>query len=256
MRSRRDQEEAALSYADNSFDVAVLELPYIFGTQPGRKPVWLFLVEMIRGMKGVTLYPKGGTTMVTVRQVGQAVAGAIERNRGGKSYPIGYYNMTWKELLKIIHRYMGTPNKKILTIPNWMYTLGVRRIAKDLKARGIESGLDMIRYTDMQSAELFIDKSLGSEPLGVQPDDMDAAIGDSVRLCVDIMDRSFQTLGMFRYAFSPHAEDETCLSLAHTSIRALLPSGKQPTAWVRRRISRLIRSIPLLVRIRSQCCEG
>jgi len=196
MRSRRDQEEAALSYADNSFDVAVLELPYIFGTQPGRKPVWLFLVEMIRGMKGVTLYPKGGTTMVTVRQVGQAVAGAIERNRGGKSYPIGYYNMTWKELLKIIHRYMGTPNKKILTIPNWMYTLGVRRIAKDLKARGIESGLDMIRYTDMQSAELFIDKSLGSEPLGVQPDDMDAAIGDSVRLCVDIMDRSFQTLGM------------------------------------------------------------
>ena len=43
-----------MSYADDGFDVAVLELPYIFGTQPGRKPVWVFLVENIRSMKGVT----------------------------------------------------------------------------------------------------------------------------------------------------------------------------------------------------------
>ena len=59
---------------------------------------------------------------------------------------------------------------------------------------------------------------------------------------------------MFRYAFSPQAEDETCLSLAHTNISALFPSGKQPTARVRRLISRLIRSIPLLVLMRSQYC--
>ena len=39
IRSRRDQEDVALSFADDHFDVAVLELPYIFGTQPGRKPV-------------------------------------------------------------------------------------------------------------------------------------------------------------------------------------------------------------------------
>lgn len=77
IRSRRDQETMALSFAGEGFDVAVLELPYIFGAQPGRKPVWVFLVEMIRGMKGATMYPKGGTTMVTVRQVGQAIAGAL-----------------------------------------------------------------------------------------------------------------------------------------------------------------------------------
>ncbi|MCC6868208.1 MAG: hypothetical protein IT522_05240 [Burkholderiales bacterium] len=71
IRSRRDQERMALSFASDDFSVGVLELPYIFGTQPGRKPVWVFLVEAIRGMKGATLYPKGGTTMVTVRQVAQ-----------------------------------------------------------------------------------------------------------------------------------------------------------------------------------------
>jgi dihydroflavonol-4-reductase len=93
IRSRIDQENAAMAFAGEDFDVAVLELPYIFGTQPGRKPVWLFLVENIRKMRGATMYPRGGTSMVTVHQVGQAIAGAIERNKGGKCYPIGYYNM-------------------------------------------------------------------------------------------------------------------------------------------------------------------
>lgn len=57
IRSRRDQEKMALSFADEGFDVAILELPYIFGVQPGRKPVWVFLVKMIRAMKPVTLFP-------------------------------------------------------------------------------------------------------------------------------------------------------------------------------------------------------
>ena len=63
IRSRIDQEKVAMSFADDNFDVAVLELPYIFGTQPGRKPVWVFLVESIRKMPGVTMWPKGGSTI-------------------------------------------------------------------------------------------------------------------------------------------------------------------------------------------------
>ena len=121
-----DQEETAMSFAGNGFDVAVLELPYIFGTQPGRKPVWVFLVENIRSMKKTTMWPKGGSTMVTVKQVGQAIAGALERNKGGKCYPIGYYNMEWKQMLKICHKYLGCPNKPIKTIPN-CFAAGVRR---------------------------------------------------------------------------------------------------------------------------------
>ena len=125
IRSRIDQEKVAMSFADDSFDVAVLELPYIFGTQPGRKPVWVFLVESIRKMPGVTMWPKGGSTMVTVKQVGQAIAGAIERNKGGNCYPIGYYNLTWKEMLTICHKHLGCPNKKIITIPDWMYGMAL-----------------------------------------------------------------------------------------------------------------------------------
>ena len=196
IRSRRDQEDVALSFADDHFDVAVLELPYIFGTQPGRKPVWVFLVEMIRNMKGVTLYPKGGTTMVTVRQVGQAIAGALEKNKGGKSYPIGYFNMTWKEMLAVFHKYMGAPDKKIITIPKWLLALNSRQILKEQKARNIEGGLNMIKFPDLQCSELFIDQSLGCDPLGVQADDIDQAIGDSVRLSIDILDKDMPMVGM------------------------------------------------------------
>ncbi|CAM3177761.1 NAD-dependent epimerase/dehydratase family protein [Sporolactobacillus spathodeae] len=196
IRSRKDQEDVALSFADEGFDVAVLELPYIFGTQPGRKPVWMFLVESIRNMKWLTLYPRGGTAMVTVRQVGQAIAGAIERNRGGHCYPIGYDNMKWKELLNIAHKYLGCPNKKVVTIPDWLYALGGKKLMKEQKAKNIEGGLNMVKFTELQCSELFIDKSLGCEILGVQQDNIDRAIGDSIELCIDIIDHKVQALGM------------------------------------------------------------
>ena len=196
IRSRIDQEEMALSFADESFDVAVLELPYIFGTQPGRKPVWVFLVEQIRSMKKFTMYPKGGTTMVTVHQVGQALAGALEYNKGGNAYPIGYYNMTWKEMLAIVHKHMGCPGKKVITIPNWMYAMGGKKIMKEQKAAGHEGGLHMVKFTDLQCSNLFIDKSLGCEKLHVEPDDIDAAIGDSIRLCIEVLDGKAKVIGM------------------------------------------------------------
>ena len=96
IRSRIEQEEVALSFADGDMNVAILELPYIFGTQPGRKPVWVILIEQITNMDKsghVTMYPKGGTTMVTVRQVAQCIVGAAEKNKGGNAYPIILHGM-------------------------------------------------------------------------------------------------------------------------------------------------------------------
>lgn len=196
IRSRVDQEDMALKFADDHFSVAVLELPYIFGTQPGRKPVWVFLVEMIRGMKKATMYPKGGTTMVTVKQVGQAMAGALERTRGGACYPIGYYNMVWTEFLAIVHKYMGVPDKKIKTVPKFLYKIGGRSMLKKQEASGHEGGLHAVKLADVMYSNFFIDKSLGCEALGVEPDNIDAAIGDSIRLCLEILDGKAQTIDM------------------------------------------------------------
>ncbi|MEZ4508610.1 MAG: hypothetical protein R2881_02835 [Eubacteriales bacterium] len=67
-----------------------LEPPYIFGAQKGRKPVWVFLVEMLLGIKGAILYPRGGTTMVTPSR--SARLRPLERGRGANAYPIGWFN--------------------------------------------------------------------------------------------------------------------------------------------------------------------
>ena len=189
IRSRVEQEKIALSYADGNFDVAVLELPYIFGAQPGRKPVWVFMVEMLEKMKKMPMWPKGGTTMVTVRQVGQAIAGAVERNKGGNCYPIGYYDLTWKEMLSCFYASMGYENKKIHTIPTWVFKIACVSMKNKQKKKGFEGGLDLPKFAKLQASEQFIDRSLGCEKLGVEPDDIGSAIAESVALCLDIINK-------------------------------------------------------------------
>jgi len=189
IRSRIDQEKMALSYAEKGFDVSILELPYIFGAQPGRKPVWVFLVESIRKMKKSTLYTQGGTTMVTVKQVAQGIAGALETTSGGVAYPFGFYNYEWRDFLKIVHKHMGYPReRKVVTIPNFLFALQGAQINKAHKKKGTEGGLDMVKFTKLQTANLFIEPEEGALRLGVSEDDIDAAIGESVRLSLDILE--------------------------------------------------------------------
>lgn len=196
IKSRILQEEVALSFNGSGMDVMILELPYIFGAQPGRKPVWTFLVEIIKNMKGVTLYPKGGTTMVTVRQVAQAVAGALENGKGGTCYPVGWYNKSWKEMLAIFHKYMNLPRRKIITIPTFLFKLKAKQIMKELASRGIESGLDLVAFADLQTAKTYIDNTLIKNELGVKEDDIDAAIGESVKLCLEVLSNKTNFVGM------------------------------------------------------------
>lgn len=63
------------------------------------------------------------------------------------------------------------------------------------------------------------------------------------------------SLVMSRYLLFPHSFSAMYFSLAVTSMRAELQSGKVPTTLVRLRTSRFIRSIPLLVRMRRQCSD-
>lgn len=198
IRSRMDQEQVAFSFADDSFDVSVLELPYIFGTQPGRKPVWVILIEQLKRMDKLpfTMYPGGGTAMLTVRQVGQVIVGAAERSTGAKAWPIGMYNMTWKEFLKIVYEARGMgANRRILTIPPWMMKMGVSSVVKEYAAKGIEGGIDPYELPYIMDVNLFIPESFAKE-LGATEDDIHGAIFDSIRVSQAAFDGTVQLLGM------------------------------------------------------------
>ena len=71
-----------------------------------------------------------------------------------------------------------------------------KKLMKEQAAKNIQGGLHMVKFTDLQCSNLFIDKKLGCEPLHVEEDDIDRAIGDSIKLCVDVLDGKAKVVGM------------------------------------------------------------
>lgn len=133
--------------------------------------------------------------MVTVKQVAQTIAGALEKNKGGHNIPVGYYNLEWIQLISIIHRFMGTPEKKIVTIPTFLFKLGLKSTIKKQKQENLEPGLNMKYFPKLMTSKAFIDKKW-IEALGVAPDDIDGAIGESVLLSLEILDGKTKTVDM------------------------------------------------------------
>ena len=198
IRSRIDQEEVAFSFVDDNFSVSVLELPYIFGTQPGRKPVWVILIEQIKRMDSLpfTMYPGGGTAMLTVRQVAEVIVGAAEKSKGAKAWPISMYNQTWKEFLKIVYAARGMgDDRKIISVAPWMMRMGLGSVKKEYAEKGIESGIDVDGLADIMGLNLFIDRKYSVE-LGATEDDIKAAIFDSIKVSQASYDGKVELLGM------------------------------------------------------------
>lgn len=198
IRSRIDQEKVCEKYADDNFDVSVLELPYIFGTQPGRRPVWVILIEQIAFMDKwpFTMYPKGGTAMLTARQVGEAIAGAAEKKVGGfKAWRIGMYNMTWNEFLAIVYEARGMKGRKILGVAPWMMKIGMKKAVKDYAERGVDGGIDPMYLPYLMDLNIFTSDSDCRE-LGVTDDDIRMAIFDSIKVSEDAYNGKVKLLEM------------------------------------------------------------
>ncbi len=198
-KSRIQQEQVCEAFCDDSFSCAVLELPYIFGTQPGRKPVWTVLIEQIKMMDSLpfTLYPAGGTAMLTCRQVGQVIAGAAEREKAGfDAIPIGMYNMKWDQFLKIVYAARGMGyNRKIVSVPPIMMKMGMVKVVMDYKKRKIDSGMDPFNLPDIMDIDLFINNAYAKE-LGATEDDIDAAITESIRISEEAFNGTVELLEM------------------------------------------------------------
>ena len=143
-----------------------------------------------------TMYPAGGTAMLTVRQVGQVIAGAAEQTTGAKAYPISMYNLTWKEFLKIVYEARGMgARRKIISIPPWAMKMGVTSVVKEYAEKGIEGGMDPLELPYIMDINLFIPDSYAKE-LGATEDDIRAAIFDSIRVSQLSYDGAVNLLGM------------------------------------------------------------
>lgn len=181
IRSRVEQEEAAIEAGGKEMEVMILELPYIFGSMPGRTPIWKPLIDYIR-KTGMIFYTHGGTNCITVEGVGAAIAGAVERGRGGQRYVIGDQNLTWVELLTKISRLTGK-EKKIVTLPNGLVTIGTAFLKLTHWLQGKQSGLDPIQLVKIQTANTFFDASIAQKELGFGSGNLDEALQKTISAC-------------------------------------------------------------------------
>ena len=182
IRSRVAQIMETMEVAMPDLDLMVLELPYIFGSMPGRTPLWAPLLRYLRSPMPL-FYPRGGSNCVSVKQVGKAILGAVERGRRGEIYQIGDENLKWEEMLTRLGQAAGI-KKRFIPLPNWIVRAGLALTEVYIRVRGREGGLDLFHFADLQTAETFFDPKPSRKALGYGHGDLDQAFKDTVDACL------------------------------------------------------------------------
>ncbi len=155
-QAARLMEECGGGAANGGMDIIVLELPYIFGAMPERMPIWkdVFIDRFFK--YPAIFFPKGGTTMISVEHVGQAIAGAIENGEHGGRYPIGDLNMPFKWMLQEFKKGLGM-KKPIVQPSGKICGSGAAILAKKEAKEGKQAGLDYSKLmVDIMDEEMYI----------------------------------------------------------------------------------------------------
>jgi len=181
IRSRLEQEQACLDAARPDLELTILELPYIFGAMPGRVPLWRPLIKYLAATP-LLFYTRGGTNMIAVEHVAEAIAGAIEQGRPGERYLIGDENLTWVEFLARLGRAVGR-RKRVLTLPNWAVLPALFGVKLLHRLQGKEGGLDPIRLLELQTINTFFDPEPSRRALGYGSGGLDRALAETVEAC-------------------------------------------------------------------------
>jgi len=201
VRARVEQEnELAKLGEDGSFDVMFLELPFIFGLMPGRKPLWKeFFLDHFAG-SAAAFFPRGGrTAAIDVSGVAEAVVAAAANGIHGGRYPVGKENLSYKEILELMLAATGT-TKKVVPIPAWIAAIGGAMIDRRYRRAGKEAGLDHRRLMgDILARDFSVSHATLADSLGY------ADFGFSGG--TDVRDSIRRTMSVFRTA--PISKEET-----------------------------------------------
>jgi dihydroflavonol-4-reductase len=182
IRSRREQERACQEAAGAALELAILELPYIFGAMPGRRPLWAPLLAYL-SRAPLVLYTAGGTNVVSVGDVGQAVAGALERPGAAGAHLVGDENLTWPALIARLLRPLGK-RRRVVTLPRPLVSTTARLVRLLHRMKGRQAGLDPVEFVKLQTRETFFDPSPARAALGFAGGGLDQAFAATAAACV------------------------------------------------------------------------
>lgn len=177
--SRAEQAELVFSIAGDEIDVAILELPFIFGAAPERGTLWGHLIDRLEKDEGPIPVASGGTACVTAKQVGVAAAAAAERVTGHCFLPIGSDNLSHLEIHKLFAQALGLSREFAIVTADVAYGAALAQM-RQLEESGTETGYDPIDLAVLQASNLFLDPAPAMTALGFSHEDIGAAIAETV----------------------------------------------------------------------------
>ncbi|WP_340682802.1 NAD-dependent epimerase/dehydratase family protein [Amycolatopsis coloradensis] len=176
--SRIEQAEHARAAVNTETSVAVLELPYVAGTTPGRQsPLAPMLHSLSIGDAGIFAY-SGATAVVTVTQVARAAVAALDRRANG-DYPIVTANLAWADLFTRLATASGRPPQRVWKLHSRAIELLIRFEGVRQRRQGLTIGFHPAQWSKLHATAMILDPEIARAELGVEPDDLHNALQDS-----------------------------------------------------------------------------
>lgn len=184
IRSRKEQQEMAFAMGGEDMPVAVVELPYIVGVTPTKGSLWGPLVKYANSAGNIKFYTKGGTAVTSVRNVGLALANALEKTNKNEIYQVVDVNLTWEEWLQSL---VADKNKKlkVIAIPNFIVKFVGLIINIIHKLQGKEGGLDIVPFVDLQTTNTFLPIEEANAKLDYLKYDIKEDFEETIKLCLE-----------------------------------------------------------------------
>lgn len=179
MRSRLEQANTAFQDAGSQIDVAILELPYIFGAAPGRGTLWDFYIQTLLNTKEEVPVHMGGTACITMNQVGKAAANAGLHSTGKCFIPIGSDNFSYQEIFEMFAKAIGV-QCSIVPKPIIYFLEKAQQQKAKLHEMGKESAYDPVGLLEMENLNFFIDPAPAMHMLNYEAEDIAKSIEETV----------------------------------------------------------------------------
>jgi len=184
VRSRKLQQQKAFEAAGSNMPTAIIELPYIVGVTPTKGSLWAGLIKYVNSPGKYKFYTKGGTAVVSVRNVGVAIANALELTTQNSMFQVVDVNLTWAEWLSALKQ---DSNKqiKVIYIPNILvkFAAYILKLVQTLK--GEESGLNVPDFVDLQTKNTFLPIQGSKERLHYGKYSIQEDFRDTIELCMN-----------------------------------------------------------------------
>lgn len=176
--SRVAQRDMALAVAKGTFTMTVLEIPWVFGDARGGDSQWGPLVQFARTTPRI-FAPRGGTVVISARNVGEAALGALTLPKRSAAVPVGDQWMTWDELLSTLVVCCEREPVAVQRIPDKLLVQFNEVSGFWQKLFRLKSGLDYGKMHQFLLDDQPINLSASQRKLGYSADDIRQALRET-----------------------------------------------------------------------------